>query len=364
MASAAPETPIAAYNHLDIYYLSGTGNTRRAALIMAEQAAARGLETSARPIESVGRGDIAVGAGRLVGLMLPAHAFTSPWSMIRFALRMPPGRGAHAFVICTRGSVRIFKTFFPGMEGTAVYLIALILLLRGYSVRGGRGLNMPSNWTSLHSAMLDANNRAIIARNRSIAEQFINRLLDGRRFYGSLVCLLIGLAISPVSIAYLLAGRFGLAKLFFASYRCNGCGQCAKECPNHAIIMAGPGKKQPYWTFDCESCMRCMGYCPEKAIEAGHSIGIIFYFLTAPFFWWLIAQFAARAQWFRPFAHTLAATALQFVFSIISFWFAYLVINRLIRNPVINRLFTWTTLTFLYRRYREPDTSLRDFHQK
>jgi hypothetical protein len=33
---------------------------------------------------------------------------------------------------------------------------------------------------------------------------------------------------------------------------------------------------------------------------------------------------------------------------------------RLIRIPPINRLFTYTTLTHYYRRYREPETRLKD----
>lgn len=72
-----------------------------------------------------------------------------------------------------------------------------------------------------------------------------------------------------------------MAKLFFANSRCDGCGLCEKHCTVKAITMQGIDNRQPYWRYNCESCMKCAALCPRNAIEAGHSWGVILYFITA-----------------------------------------------------------------------------------
>lgn len=156
---------------------------------------------SARPEEELERS-----RGHLLGLLLPAHGFTAPWSMVRFAARMPRGRGMHAFVVSTRGGSQIGPCRFPGMEGTA-----------------------------LHSGMGQAAYDSIMSHSRPLAARFIDRILSGGRFYGSLICLAQGIALAPVSAGYLAVGRFGLAKLFFSNLRCDGCGVCATNCPRQTV---------------------------------------------------------------------------------------------------------------------------------
>jgi Pyruvate/2-oxoacid:ferredoxin oxidoreductase delta subunit len=258
--------------------------------------------------------------------------------------------------------MRVGGFYTPGMEGTAGYLIALILLVKGYRVRGVVGLDMPSNWMSLHSGLKAGSVDGIIARAEARAGRIMETLLEGRRVFrvGSWVQLLFGLALLPVSAAYLLVGRFFLAKLFFANLWCDGCGICHAHCPNHAIRMLGKTQPRPYWTFDCESCMRCMAYCPKHAIEAGHSLGVILYYASAvPVSVFLFDALGARAlPWFAHKGDTWIGWLIQYPYMLLSFYLAYLLIHWLIRIPLLNRLFTYTTLTHFYRRYREPGTKL------
>ena len=76
------------------------------------------------------------GPQTLMGVLSPAHGFTAPWSVIRFVLGLCSGRGTHAFVCFTRAGTRLGPLFLPGLDGTAGYLVALILALKGYAVRG------------------------------------------------------------------------------------------------------------------------------------------------------------------------------------------------------------------------------------
>ncbi|MHB8158505.1 MAG: 4Fe-4S dicluster domain-containing protein, partial [Desulfocucumaceae bacterium] len=278
------------------------------------------------------------------------------------AMRLPRRKNCHAFVTLTRAGLKIGPVFVPGLEGTGAYLIALILLLKGYSVRGVMGLDMPSNWMSLHWGLSLENSRAIINRNRYRALWFIDRILSEGHFYGGIIPLLLGLMLLPVSLLYLFVGRFFLAKIFFATDRCTGCGLCVENCLTGSLKMSGKKKRRPYWTFTCESCMRCMAYCPVKAVEAGHSFGVIIYFLTAiPVADYLLNQLTGMLPVLSCVYNDWTVILVQYPFFLLSIFLIYLLFTVLIRISLFNRLFTYTTLTHIYRRYHEPDTRLKDF---
>jgi len=349
-----------------LYFYSGTGNSYRVASWMADAARAVGAEVSVRSISS---GALAsteeIGVGKttslLLGLVMPTHGFTAPWAMLRFAMRLPHGRGAHAIVVATRAGGRIGPLFTPGIEGSATLLIALILVFKGYRIWGATGVDMPSNWIALHPGMIPATVEKIEARARVRTDGFIGDILAGRRRFTGWISLLIGLWFFYISLGYLLVGRLFLSKLFFASHRCTGCGLCAEHCPNDAIRMQGSGKRgRPYWTFRCESCMRCMAYCPAQAIEASHPLAVGVY---------LLAAVIPTAVWLDGLSALLPALAVleqlprwawMTIYAVGILGAVYPIFHALLNIGWINRLCTLTTLTHYYRRYHEPETTLRD----
>lgn len=350
------------YNHLSIYYFTGTGNSYRAATWLAETARQRGLEAQCTAMDPAQPpAERSGGANQLVGVVGPTHGFTAPWWMIRFALRLPPGRGAHAFILFTRGATKIGQVFIPGMEGTAAYLLALILRLKGYQIRGAAGLDMPSNWITLYPGLDPAVVEVILARSQPRAVGFLERLLDGKTAFSGLVPLAIGLLLLPVSTGYLLMGRFFLARLFYASSKCNGCGVCASNCPVGAIKMQGSAHPRPYWTFSCESCMRCMNFCPRGAVEASYPLaGLIIYLISFPLAA-LLLDFLAG--WFAAAAGlkgSLVEWIIAYPIMLLSIAVAYAVFSVLLRVPFFNRLVTMLTPTRYYRRYHEPGARLGD----
>ena len=368
------------YAKATFHVMSGTGNSFRAASWMRDAAAASGADAQ---MVSIGKQappqDEGGGEGRLVGLVFPTHGFTAPWAVLRHAWRLPRGRGAHAVVVPTRAGSKFGPLFLPGMEGTAGYLIALVLALKGYSVRGVMGLDMPSNFMIAHPGFPPASARAIIARGETKALGFIETVLGGpqraacpnaafgarlaasragRRRFAGFISLLLGLVLLPVSLAYALVGRFYLAKMMFANSACNGCGLCAKHCPFGAIRMWGREKPRPYWTFSCENCLRCLAWCPRRAVESGHSLGVILYFVaTLPAAVYAMNWLGAKLSLPNNVATRLL---LQYPYILLSLFVTYLLFALVIRIPAINRLFTYTTLVHYYRRYHEPDTSLED----
>jgi Pyruvate/2-oxoacid:ferredoxin oxidoreductase delta subunit len=350
------------YAKATFYFLSGTGNSYRVAAWMAGAAADQGAAVALHPIESARPAEeIDSGDASLLGLVMPTHGFTAPWAMLRFALRLPRCPGAHVVVVATRAGLKLGPVFTPGIEGTATYLVALILALKGYRVRGATGVDMPSSWIAVHPGLPSGAVTAIVARARARTTRFTAAILSGRRRFAGWIPLLIGLGFFHISLGYVLIGRFFLAKLFFFSDRCTGCGLCAEHCPNHAIEMRGGGEhRRPYWTFRCESCMRCMAYCPTHAVEANYLLGVAAYLVaaaipTTALLTWLAARVPALA-----FLDGTPRWALESIYAIVVLGLAYPLFHFLLNVPWISWFFTRATPTHYYRRYHEPETLLKD----
>lgn len=350
------------YHQAVIYYLSGTGNSYRVACWATAACQRHGAESRAIALPHAAPGtDLAPGRDALLGLITPTHGFTAPWLVLWFALRLPRGQGTHAFVVPTRAGAKFGPLFTPGLEGTAAYLLALVLWLRGYRVRGAMGLDMSSNWIVVHPGFSRATAEAINARAAARLAGFMEHLLAGERWFTSLVPLLLGLLLLPISLGYMLVGRFMLAKLFYASERCTGCGLCASACPAHAILIRGPGKPRPYWTFSCESCMRCMNFCPVQAVEASYPLAAALYFVTAWPLWLVAVNWLARqCSFLAGPGHTVATVILEYAYILAATALTYLMFFLLMRIHWLNRLVSQFTPTRYFRRYREPGTQLKD----
>jgi len=353
------------YKSVDIFFMSGTGNTFRASRVFAERAFRTGARVSMTPMGKTARPtSISGGSSRLVVLAAPTHGFTSPWLATWFAMRLPWGHGAHAATLATRAGTKLGQVFLPGLDGTAVYLLALIMRIRGYRVRGAMGIDMPSNWLAVHPGFKKANAEAIIARSRPSLVRFADRILSGRRFYGSWVSFPLGLLLAPVSLGYLLYGRAMFGKMFFAGDKCNGCGLCAKQCQHNAVKMRGKPPR-PYWTFRCESCMRCMAYCPKETIEVSHSFAVLAGLAMSVY----PPVLAMAVLSLFPGAGDTGAGKALFQASLYAFWLGllmllYAVFWILNGNPAVNRVFRYSTLTPLFRRYHEPETRAAEMLQK
>jgi hypothetical protein len=192
------------YRKAVFYFMSGTGNTARVARWMGERTEAAGTATHVFVLPAPAPGPADIGRDVLVGLFMPTHGFTAPWLVISFAARMPRGHGTDAVVVSTCAGSKFGRLFLPGMEGTAGLIVAAILAVLGYRVRGIAGIDMPSNWTAVHPGFSEDSSRAIIERARPKAVLFIDAILEGRRRWGRLVCFLLGIILLPVSAGYLL----------------------------------------------------------------------------------------------------------------------------------------------------------------
>jgi len=348
-----------------IFFWSGTGNSYRVSTWLGENAEKNGLPTRVLSIAQNKRIEkINGGNDSLTGFVFPTHGFTAPWHIVKFIWRLPKGNSNPAFCVATRAGLKFGPVYIPGISGSATFIIALLLLLKGYTVRGIMSVDMPSNWYSLHPIQHRNTHVAIINRAKQKVTRFMERFLpDGRVWLtaNNLYELTWGIILSLISLGYLCIGRFFLAKLFFANNNCDGCGVCAGYCSLNAIKMRGRKNPRPFWKYNCESCMRCSAFCPLNAIEAGHSWGVMLYFIAGvPVSAYIFAWFNGQLFGVENLDGKWIGEILNLMYFYPAIFISYYIFYALLRIPVINWIFAHTTMTHLPRwgRYREPNTKL------
>lgn len=355
---------ISKYDRIIIYYTTGTGNTYKVSRWAEECVKAYYIEYQICNIEeATPKKDLSKINKKLLMFFTPTHGFTAPWHAIKFALKMPRAKNADVFVAATRAAFGFGNIVTPGLSGSATFLILFLLWFKGYNPIGMDAFDMPSNWFSLHPIQREKGLKKVIDKANSKAKRTIMKIINGNSHWFSanfFYELISGMILLPISCLYICIGRFFLAKLFFASEKCNSCKLCEKNCPIGAIKIYGKKKPRPFWTFSCESCMRCAGICPENAIEAGHSIAaILFYVGNIPFSYYLINEYAGNLfslNFSGSFYGILINSALLFPIIYVT----YLIIWSLTKIPLVNKLFTYTTLTHIWGRYELPGIKLKD----
>ena len=348
--------PEKAYEEIRIYNFSGTGNARAAADWIIDEFSAAGIPGETINIAEAGSSNIPEPRPRtLTGFCFPTHGFNIAPLMLNFISRFPAGKNTDCFLLNTRAGMKIGSLVTPGLSGIALLLPVLILKYKGYSVRGLRPLDMPSNWLSLHPALRGNAVVRIHEYCQKILTKFSGRLMQRKHSLRGLVTIPIDLLLAPIAVLYYLVGRFALAKTFIATSQCNQCGLCEKDCPVSAIKMVG---ERPYWKFTCESCMHCMNHCPSRAIETCHGFTFVL--------WWAISSTLPAfllAYIFSPIAPGvdfgsglgyLFFTAVYYFAFLAMIWPAYRALHYLMRFKAFNNLIRWTSLTSyrFWGRYR------------
>lgn len=339
--SAAPNAVATA--RVSLRYFSGTGNTFRVASWIAQTARARGAEVDMVPI-STGRGHgrppVVVLGPCLLGVLTPTHGFTATWASLVHAATVPGVRGVDVFTTVTRAGWFMGPLRLPGFEGTAAWLLAMVLVLRGGHLVGVRAVDMPSNWTSLHWGLNEEHISAILRAANVKATDFAERILDGRSQLTGWLPLAFGLLVAPVSLLYLLLARPLLGKLFFVDERCTSCGLCAQHCPVAAVHMIGSEPRTPYWSAVQASWLAAVA----------QSLAMLAVF----------EMVAGMAAVLGGLTGNVIALVLASVAILALTEPAYRIAWLLGRLRPVAWLRGHMTPTRFFRRYREPGTDLRD----
>ena len=345
-----------AYKKIIIYYFSGTGNSGNVAKWMTSVSQEHQIECQPVNIALIDRKVLtAPEPGTLIIFLSPIHGFNYPPIMLNFITHFPKGKNK-VVLMNTRAGMLIGKYITPGLTGIAFYLSALILFLKGFSIKAIQAVDMPSNWISVHPGLNDRTVKFLHEKNKERVEKFAHKILQGKCHYKHLLEV-YDILFAPIALAYYLVGRFFLAKTYFASADCDNCGLCIKACPVKAIIKVD---SRPFWTFNCESCMKCMSSCPKKAIETGHGYiaAFVYVFNTVM----LVALYKYFNTYLLPIENTLFKFVLESVLSIAFLAAWYRLVHWLLRYKLLERLTVYTSLTkykWWGRRYKALKTDFK-----
>lgn len=345
---------------MDIYFFTGTGNSYWAAGKLKELSAKDGFESVIIPVDGLKKKDITRNSNDdLYSFVYPTHGFSLPWHMLKFMIRFPSGRGRIALVN-NRAGMKMGRLFTPGLSGIAILLPMLIFLLKGYRISAVSGLDTPSNWISVHPGLRPAVIDSIFRRRQKDITQLWKKLAENKLYYPAkfFILLPLDLIVSPISIGYVLFGRFLLARTFLADNKCDGCGLCAARCPVGAIQMKG---KRPYWTYKCESCMRCSNICPKESINSSIPLAA---FYTWGLLWITAYEGPLDFIWtyFDDFGRLLSFIMKYTCWWLICFILVlllYQLIFQLNKIKIINNIFAFTTPMKYWRHYIAPGFSGR-----
>lgn len=338
------------YQKLAIYYFSGTGNSRNVTKWLSEVASKYNIESLITNIVDTDRLSIALPPpDSLVAFVSPIHGFNYPPVMLNFIIRFPKGKN-NVLLMNTRAGMLLGKFIIPGITGIAFYFSALILKLKGYSIKAMYPVDLPSNWTSIHPGLNERTVKYLHEKNKEMVTVFADKVFSGKSDFRSLNEILQDAIFAPISIGYYFIGRYLFAKSNYASGDCNNCDICIKGCPVKAIKIID---NRPFWTFNCESCMKCMCNCPKKAIETAHGF-LIEYILGFSFI--LIGMFY---KYFELLFFKIESGIFKFIVGTFLFLtllgLRYRIIHYLMRFRFIERLMVYTSLTkfkFWGQRYK------------
>ena len=346
------------YDQLIIYYFSGTGNARNAAMWIIKIAEKKGLKTHLVNIDRFENVDLPELSERaLIGFCFPTHGFNMPPIVLKFLLKFPKVKNVDAFILNTRAGLKLNKFFIPGISGAAQLLPALILRFKGFRIVGMQPLDLPSNWIFLHPGLKGKVVKSIYERCKGIVDNFATNILNGKRKYKALLSLPIDIALLPIALAYYFIGRFFLAKTLIATDACNQCEKCVDQCPVKAIEMIND---RPFWSYNCESCMRCVNACPQRAIETAHTFSSVLILISSMV---ISPTLIAGLKFFGVMDLVNRSVITKNIWSIIDalifllfVFISYRILHFLMRYKFVNKIVAYTSLSKykFWRRYKPP----------
>lgn len=228
-----------------IYCFSGTGNSLRAARIIAKEMGGATIVSVKKGTES----DLAADAD-VVGFLCPVYEWDIPETMKDFAEKLTVNKNAYTFMVAT----------YVGVHGRCFETMDAILRKKGTRLHYGKPLRCvasqciayepfpaPKLMVPYSDARAKKLGKQIAARKTN---QYPKMSPITRSQYDRMMVPFINV-------------QQHYDKGFFTTDSCIGCGLCEKVCPCKNITMTD---KHPVWNHSCIGCNACVVYCPKKAI--------------------------------------------------------------------------------------------------
>jgi len=229
-----------------LYCFSGTGNSLRTAMKIAEEIGGAEVVSVRCAPEGVSAGNAAV-----IGFICPVYEWDMPGAMKDFVKKLHINPNAYIFMIATY--IAIHGRCFETMES--------LLAEKGAHLRYGYALRCVASQCTAYppfppeKLMIPLMEKRIQKINRDILKRknraYPHMSAITRRLY-------------PKLMTPYMEVEHEYDKGFYTDERCVGCATCARVCPTRNIVMED---NRPVWNHRCHGCMACVAYCPAKAIQ-------------------------------------------------------------------------------------------------
>lgn len=229
-----------------IFYFTGTGNSLAAAKKLIKDG-----EALVNMAEAINKNEYEykVANGESVGFVFPVYFYSLPKIVINFINELKLENADYIYSVITCG----------GGISQAGSVLKKALAKKNLKLSYVTELLMPDNYILLYkNEVTGVDERLAEADKRlaSIAKDIIDKKTNK-----------IGNVTIMSDITAIMYEKARTTSKFYAEDSCTGCGLCARNCPEKAIVIEN-GK--PVWKKDkCSQCLACINRCPVKAIQYG-----------------------------------------------------------------------------------------------
>lgn len=251
--------------NIEIYYVSGTGNSLHAARELQK----RMPEAKLIPLVRLLRQDTIKTSADTIGFVFPCFCLTIPIPLYDFLAKADLTSAQYIFALCTRG----------GSHSEAFEYLTDLLKKQDKRLNAQLNVNMPWNHMIDQNLPATTNSAEMISQLESIMQSkldgFAKAILAHHPYMESDTD-----ASHELSFAIKLLDRFVPKALnykahdymyqhlvrFYSDATCTGCGICEKVCLSERIELID---KKPVWKQDtrCYACFACINFCPRRAIQ-------------------------------------------------------------------------------------------------
>ena len=233
-----------------ILYFTGTGNSRRVALVLAREIGDQAVDIA--PLIKKGEKGV-FSSERPYVIVAPTHAYYIPHVVEDFFNEATLQGNSKVYFLLSCGST----CSKPGV----VRKLRPLCLKKGMELMGVEQIVMPENYITLFSAPSESDAIKIIEGGEKKVRELAPKIGSGEKIY---------LKSHPTFLTNVVNPLFCKNKLtdkpYYTTDACIGCGKCAAVCPVNDIVMQ---EKKPVWQGKCIQCMACISQCPTQAIEYG-----------------------------------------------------------------------------------------------